>query len=187
MIEMPGKAQAKKSRGRGRKSRAGPTNVPTIAADPKFRMTVRLVDESDEGLPFQGDLTYKHLMAAVARQIHSHLPTPIAMEASEIAQWSEKFLTMFHWVQIHSSQAWGTPFVDADPGTSTRFEYSLHPVDENVRAPPPAKIDTAAGASDRPFASVKGGTAFFADQLNMDHRFCHCTSVDVIDVQVSIW
>lgn len=158
-----------------------------VVADPKFALTIHLVDESDDAKPYTGDLTYKHLMAAAARQIHSHLPTPFELTTEELTQWYDKFNSMFHWIEVQSANAWGNPYLAMDRQSSTRFEFSLHPNDEVALPPRPAVIDSAAGASDRPFGHRKGGPMYFADAGNATHRVAHFTSTDVAHFHVKIW
>lgn len=186
---MSTKQSTKRQRNRQRRNRAraGPQQVPTVVADPKFALTLHLVDESDDALPFTGDLAYAHLMAAAARQIHSHLPTPFVLPEDELAKWYDFFGTMFHWIEIQSADAWGNPYVNTDKGSSTRFEFSLHPNDEVALPPRPAVIDSAAGSADRPYGHRKGGPMYFADQGNANHRAAHLTSADVAHFHVKIW
>jgi hypothetical protein len=184
---MPPKGLTQRKRTQRSRARAGPNNVPTVVADPKFALTLHCVDESAEGLPFVGDLTYGYLMAAAARQMHSHLPTPFVLPEGDEVEWTKKFLGPFHWIQIQHADAWGNPYVNTDSGTSTRFEFSLHPNDTNALPPRPARIDSAAGSSDRPYAHQQGGPMYFADESNRTQRCAHLTSCDIAHFHVRIW
>lgn len=167
--------------------RGSATRVPTVPADPKYRLTLTLVDETDDKLPFTGDVLYKHLCAGVAYQIKNHTPVPFVLDAAVVTQWFEKFFAMFTYLEVNSVEAWGNPYVAADRASSTKFKLALLPTNTGVSPAPPAMIDSAAGSSERPYARRMGGKLFFASQSTTTQRVLALASTDVCQVHVTVW
>lgn len=184
----------KKMSGQGKRRRAGankgsPMNVPTLNANPKYSLTVRFVDETDDKLPYKGGVPYRNVVAAVARQLYSRDITPIVMTAEEIQSWTSKFFAVFHYLQINSGSAWGNPYVAADRASSTKFNFQMTPSNKAVRAPLPTKMDSSSGASERPFAKLRGGPNYFSDSNTglLDSQAFYVSSADIVDLHVTVW
>jgi hypothetical protein len=178
---MPRKAPARRNKRptapRGRP--IGPMNIPTVQCNPKRRYTLMFNDQEIETppAPKSGTITYGQLYNALYMQINAHKNPPFnIVTAPSFGMWRN--------IRLVSAAAWGVPF-SVNNNTGVKFSLILN---KDAMLPPSVeKFDQAAGASDRPFAMVRGSYLHWSTDAEKSRAVLTYTDVDVMTVVVEVW
>lgn len=179
---MPRRQNKKGQAGRSPSQKASSQIVPTVQPNPKRAYTVVLNDQSDDQSPFTGVITYSQILGALRYQIREHKTPALGAEAPGTV-WNEPW----RYLQVCWLKAWGNPYRSDDPTAGVKFSAALFAAQGGSRPPPPDKFDFGAGASDRPFAFIRGTPSHWADGGVGETKVISLQDADLIHVGVLVW
>jgi hypothetical protein len=128
--------------------------------------------------PFTGSITYQQLMAALVKQLAEHKNPELTIPPA--TQW-----LVWRNLKVIRAHAWGVPFLGTAQTQGVKFSLIL--VKDAQAAPSPEVFDQAAGASDRPYGTVKGGPLNWSVASEGARSVLTMTDVDVLMVLVEVW
>jgi hypothetical protein len=155
-------------------------NIPRVICNPKriyrLMMTEQLIEQPPK--PFSGSITYQQLMAALVKQISEHKNPELNIPPA--TQW-----LLWRNLKFLKAAAWGVPFVGTAQNQGVKFSLIL--VKDAQAAPSVEYFDQAAGMSDRPFATVRGGPLNWSVASEGARTVLTMTDVDTLIVDVQVW
>jgi hypothetical protein len=155
-------------------------NIPPAIINPRRKYRLCFLDTAIESppRPFSGSLTYQQMMAALVKQLAEHKNPELNIPPA--TQW-----LVWRNLRFVRAHAWGVPFSGSAQTQGVKFSLILV---KDAQAQPSSEVfDYAAGVSDRPYATVKGGPLNWSTGAEGARSVLTFTDVDVMYVDVEVW